>query len=89
LIWQGKCGGNRRVTLAKELVDPLKLQIDICKKYFDLDNNTSHYQGVWLPLALKNTVINLYSVLLALFYSYLDGRKNLSGTHATVRLPSH
>jgi integron integrase len=52
LVWQGKGGKNRRVTLAQELVEPLKLQIDICKKHFDLDNNTSHYQGVWLPFAL-------------------------------------
>ncbi|MFT5636593.1 MAG: integron integrase [Cognaticolwellia sp.] len=52
LVWQGKGGKNRRVTLAQELVEPLKLQIDICKKHFDLDNNTSHYHGVWLPFAL-------------------------------------
>ena len=25
----------------------------VSKKYFDLDNNTAHYQGVWLPFALK------------------------------------
>jgi integron integrase len=53
LVWQGKGGKNRRVTLAKELVEPLKLQIDICKKYFDLDKNLSGYQGVWLPFALQ------------------------------------
>ncbi len=53
LVWQGKGGKNRRVTLAKELVEPLKLQIDICKKYFDLDKNLTGYQGVWLPFALQ------------------------------------
>ncbi|ALO34749.1 integrase [Colwellia sp. MT41] len=53
LVWQGKGGKNRRVTLAKELVEPLKLQIDLCKKYFELDSNSTHYQGVWLPFALK------------------------------------
>jgi len=53
LVWQGKGGKNRRVTLAKELVAPLKLQIDICKKYFDLDKNSTDYQGVWLPFALQ------------------------------------
>jgi len=53
LVWQGKGGKNRRVTLAQELVEPLRLQIDLCKKHFNLDNNTSHYQGVWLPFALN------------------------------------
>jgi integron integrase len=53
LVWQGKGGKNRRVTLAQELIEPLKLQIDVCKKYFNLDNNTPDYQGVWLPFALK------------------------------------
>ena len=53
LVWQGKGGKNRRVTLAKELVAPLQLQIDICKKYFDLDKNSTDYQGVWLPFALQ------------------------------------
>ncbi|MGB2742031.1 MAG: integron integrase [Cognaticolwellia sp.] len=58
LIWQGKGGKNRRVTLAQEIVAPLKLQIDVCKKYFNLDNNTMHYQGVWLPFALKKKYPN-------------------------------
>ncbi len=53
LVWQGKGGKNRRVTLAQELVAPLKLQIDICKKYFDLDKNSTDYHGVWLPFALR------------------------------------
>ena len=52
LVWQGKGGKNRRVTLAQEVVEPLRLQIAVCKKYFNLDNNTPHYQGVWLPFAL-------------------------------------
>ena len=58
LIWQGKGGKNRRVTLAQEIVAPLKLQIQLCKKYFNLDNNTTNYQGVWLPFALKKKYPN-------------------------------
>jgi integron integrase len=58
LVWQGKGGKNRRVTLAQEVVEPLKLQIEFCKKHFNLDNNTTRYQGVWLPFALKKKYPN-------------------------------
>ncbi|MBU2971827.1 integron integrase [Pseudoalteromonas sp. C2R02] len=53
LVWQGKGGKNRRVTLAEEIVGPIKLQIDVCKQYFELDKNNPDYQGVWLPFALS------------------------------------
>ena len=34
MIWNGKGGKHRRVTLAKELIEPLKLQIEVCRKYY-------------------------------------------------------
>ncbi len=51
-VWQGKGGKNRRVTLAKELVKPLKLQIEKAKAYVDQDLLNPEYCGVWLPFAL-------------------------------------
>jgi integrase len=90
-VWQGKGGGNRRVTLAQELVGPLKLQIDICKKHFDLDNNTSHYQGVWLPFALMKNILpqlkSLVGTLLLLIYHNEYGRCLPIGTGS--RLTCH
>lgn len=52
-IWNGKGGKNRRVTLAKELVEPLKLQIELAKSIALKDLNNDEYAGVWLPYALE------------------------------------
>lgn len=52
-IWNGKGGKNRRVTLAKELVEPLKAQIAIAKAMAIKDLNNKKYAGVWLPYALN------------------------------------
>jgi integron integrase len=51
-VWQGKGGKNRRVTLAKELVDKLKTQIQLAKSIACKDLENHKYQGVWLPYAL-------------------------------------
>ncbi|MGJ8692337.1 MAG: integron integrase [Thalassotalea sp.] len=51
-IWRGKGGKNRVVTLAKQLVAPLKAQINATHQYFQHDNKNPHYQGVHLPFAL-------------------------------------
>jgi len=51
-IWHAKGGKHRRVTLAKELVQPLKNQIAKAKLYYQQDMHNEHYQGVWLPYAL-------------------------------------
>jgi integron integrase len=51
-VWQGKGGKNRRVTLAKELLQPLKLQIGKASSYCEQDFNNPEYTGVWLPYAL-------------------------------------
>ncbi|WP_281559945.1 integron integrase [Thalassomonas sp. RHCl1] len=52
LVWQSKSNKNRRVTLAKELVEPLKQQLTVCKQFYELDIKNKDYQGVWLPHAL-------------------------------------
>jgi integron integrase len=51
-IWHGKGGKHRRVTLAKELVEPLKNQIAKAKLFYQQDIKNTQYQGVWLPFAL-------------------------------------
>lgn len=51
-IWQGKGGKNRRVTLAKELCEPLKQQIAMVQLIFNQDKSHPDYKGVWLPYAL-------------------------------------
>ena len=52
-VWQGKGGKNRRVTLAKELVEPLKLQLNIASSIAKKDLTNEKYKGVWLPYALE------------------------------------
>lgn len=51
-IWHGKGGKHRRVTLAKELIEPLKKQITVAKSYYQRDIDNGDYRGVWLPYAL-------------------------------------
>ena len=52
MVWHGKGGKHRRVTLAKELVTPLKQQIASVKLLYQQDIRNAYYQGVWLPNAL-------------------------------------
>jgi len=52
LIWNGKGGRCRRVTLAPEWVTPLRRQIKMVKIYFEADRLNPDYAGVWLPHAV-------------------------------------
>ncbi len=52
MVWHSKGGKSRRVTLAKELVNPLKQQISKAKLYFQQDIRNPYYKGVFLPHAL-------------------------------------
>ena len=52
-IWNGKGGKHRRVTLAKELVESLKQQINTARLYYEQDMNNESYSGVYLPYALN------------------------------------
>ena len=47
-----KGGKNRRVTLAKELLAPLRLQIGKASSFCEQDLKNNNYDGVWLPYAL-------------------------------------
>lgn len=51
-VWHGKGGKHRRVTLAKELLEPLKNQIAQAHSLYQQDLNNKEYKGVWLPYAL-------------------------------------
>ncbi|MDP0562009.1 MAG: phage integrase N-terminal SAM-like domain-containing protein [Candidatus Endonucleobacter sp. (ex Gigantidas childressi)] len=46
LIWNAKGGRHRRVTLAPELVNAIKLQIQFSLRYFELDIKNPQYAGV-------------------------------------------
>lgn len=51
-IWNGKGGKHRCVTLAKELVPALKIQISHAESRYNQDMKNPEYGGVWLPFAL-------------------------------------
>lgn len=57
-IWHGKGGKHRRVTLAVELEEALKRQIDLAKSYYHLDIQSERYHGVYLPFALSRKYPN-------------------------------
>ncbi len=57
-VWQGKGAKNRCVTLAKELIEPLKMQISSVELLFQLDSKNYNYQGVYLPFALSKKYPN-------------------------------
>ncbi|WP_372626987.1 integron integrase [Arsukibacterium sp.] len=52
MIWHGKGGKHRRVTLAPELIEPLKRQISLVDAFYQQDMQTADFAGVWLPFAL-------------------------------------
>ncbi|HGY9567398.1 TPA: integron integrase [Vibrio harveyi] len=45
-VWQGKGGKNRTVTLAKELHEPLKAQVNLARDYYQKDHHVAGYAGV-------------------------------------------
>lgn len=57
-IWHAKGGKHRRVTLARELVEPLKNQIATAKLVYEQDIVKKEYSGVWLPYALARRYPN-------------------------------
>nr|ABA55859.1 IntI [Vibrio sp. DAT722] len=52
-VWQGKGGKNRTVTLAKELHDPLKSQVNITRDYYQKDRHMGGYAGVYISDGLR------------------------------------
>lgn len=53
MVWHGKGGKHRRVTLAPELIQPLKRQVALVDAFYQKDLETPGYAGVWLPFALS------------------------------------
>lgn len=85
-IFNAKGGKHRRVTLARELTQDLKDQMNIVKKYFEADKLNPQYAGVYLPNALNRKYPNAPYQLLwhYLFPSgnvSIDPRANLERRH--------
>lgn len=59
-VWQGKGAKNRVVTLANELRNPLKEQINRARNYYQMDYRTQGYAGVYLPHALTRKYPNAH-----------------------------
>lgn len=52
-IWNGKGNKHRVVTLASELIPPLRNQIQQVAEYLALDLKNEKFSGVWMPNALS------------------------------------
>ncbi|GAB2924571.1 integron integrase [Rheinheimera gaetbuli] len=52
MVWHGKGGKHRRVTLASGLIEPLHRQISLVNAFYQQDMQTPDFAGVWLPFAL-------------------------------------
>ncbi|WP_370979745.1 integron integrase [Agaribacterium sp. ZY112] len=52
-IWNAKGGKHRVVTMAPEIKTQLRNQIDIVRSFWIQDLDRQHYDGVWLPHALR------------------------------------
>lgn len=52
-VWQGKGGKNRTVTLAKELHEPLKAQVNLARDYYFKDRHMPGYAGVYISEGLR------------------------------------
>ena len=86
MIWHSKGGKHRRVTLAKELVEPLKQQINAVKLYFQQDIRNGYYAGVYLPSALSR---KYPSAAKEFGWHYLFPSYRLSSDPQTKKLGRH
>jgi len=86
LIWNGKGGKHRRVTLAPELVSPLRHQIQQANNYFQQDLNNQVYAGVWLPNAFERKYPNANKEL---GWHYLFPSNQLSCDHESGLIRRH
>ncbi|TPH14448.1 integron integrase [Litorilituus lipolyticus] len=86
MIWQSKGGKHRRVTLAKELVTPLKQQISAAKLYYEQDIRNAYYHGVYLPNALTR---KYPSAAKSFGWHYLFPSSRLSNKPQTEYLSRH
>ena len=86
MVWHSKGGKHRRVTLAKELIEPLKQQIMSVKLYYQQDLRNAYYQGVWLPNALHR---KYPSAPKDFGWHYLFGSNRLSEDPKSNKLRRH
>ena len=86
MVWHGKGGKHRRVTLAPELVPALKRQIALAEAYYQQDLLTDDYAGAWLPFALAK---KYPSAPKELGWQYLFPSSTLSIDPATKLLRRH
>ncbi|MEG3755324.1 integron integrase [Psychromonas arctica] len=85
-IWNGKGGKHRRVTLAKELLTPLRDQISSVRLYYQQDITNPCYNGVYLPFALAAKYPNAPKEL---SWHYLFPSSKLSLEPGTNNLRRH
>ncbi|MEW6991462.1 integron integrase [Colwelliaceae bacterium 6441] len=85
-VWNGKGGKHRRVTLAKELVAPLKTQIKLVQAFYEKDINNEQFAGVWLPNALERKYPNAPKQLM---WQFLFPSKRLSADPDTGEIRRH
>ncbi len=85
-IWFGKGGKHRRVTLAQELIQPLRDQINYAKNFYQQDLGNESYQGVWLPYALEKKYPNAAKDFL---WHYLFPSSRLSIDPLSKKLRRH
>jgi integron integrase len=85
-VWNGKGGKHRRVTLAKELLEPLKAQMKIVKGFFHKDIANEQFSGVWLPNALERKYPNAPKQYM---WQFLFPSKRLSADPETGEIRRH
>ncbi len=85
-IWNGKGGRHRTVTLAMELKEQLRNQIDKVKIIWETDVKNSEYDGVWLPYAMRDKYRNSN---MELNWHYLFPSMRLSVDPESSRLRRH
>lgn len=85
-VWNGKGGKHRTVTLANELLSPLRNQISIVADFLSVDLRNPDYSGVYLPYALRE---KYQSANKELGWHYLFPARNLSTDPETRLLRRH
>ncbi|WP_409525974.1 integron integrase [Nitrincola sp. MINF-07-Sa-05] len=85
-VINGKGGKHRLVTLANELIEPLKVQIQQVEVTLNKDLAYKHYTGVWMPDALARKYPN---APFNLGWHYLFPASRLSTDPSRQRLRRH
>jgi len=86
MIWNGKGGKHRRVTLASELLPALQQQVAQVRHYYQADLQNPEYAGVWLADALAR---KYPAAPHELGWHYLFGASHLSRAPSSGKLRRH